>query len=362
MKDTRGMIRNVALVTVVLSLAIFGSGLLGNGTFFGAKIVFGYGGGGGGGGGGSYIPPIINAIGVPLTIGPSQAGTLTYNLGGGSVKLEVPKGAVSGTTTFKIIDSSMSCTEPSSGSAIDGTYIINAADSSSNRVSNFSSALTITLGGLVLPADVSNVGAYYYNEATSEWVLIPGATIDPAAGTATFTVNHLTKFTVLNVAGRPSTVRTLTPVCRSGTLVKGSFPAVYYCGADCKRYVFPNEKTYKTWYSNFSSVIKISDTNLAKIQVGGNVTYRPGVKMIKISINPKVYAVSKGGVLRPIKDEATATALYGSNWSRMIDDVSEIFFTNYTIGSAVNSAGDYNKDAAMSSSLSINMDKGLSGN
>ena len=32
----------------------------------------------------------------------------------------------------------------------------------------------------------------------------------------------------------------------SGGLIKGSLPAVYYIGADDKRYVFPNDKTYFT--------------------------------------------------------------------------------------------------------------------
>ncbi len=147
--------------------------------------------------------------------------------------------------------------------------------------------------------------------------------------------------------------------CTSGTLVKGSLAAVYYCGGDGKRYVFPNEKTYKTWYADFSGVTTISDSDLASLQIGGNATYRPGVKMVKITTDPKVYAVSKGGVLQPVKDEATATALYGSNWNKQIDDVPDAFFTNYTVGSAVNSASDYDKNAAMSGSQSINADKNL---
>src|SRR5258708_7028287 len=111
--------------------------------------------------------------------------------------------------------------------------------------------------------------------------------------------------------------------CTSGTLIKGSLAAVYFCGGDRKRYVFPNEKTYKSWYSDFSGVMTISDSDLASLQIGGNVTYRPGVKMVKITTDPKVYVVSMGGVLRPIKDEATASALYGSTWNKMVEDVPD---------------------------------------
>ncbi len=148
--------------------------------------------------------------------------------------------------------------------------------------------------------------------------------------------------------------------CTSGSLIKGSLAAVYYCGGDGKRYVFTNDKAYFTWYSDFSGVMKISDADLASVQIGGNVTYRPGVKMIKIQSDPKVYAISKGGTLRPIASEAVASGLYGSTWNKQIDDVSDAFFTNYSMGSALNAASDYNKANEMSGSQTINQDKNLS--
>lgn len=149
--------------------------------------------------------------------------------------------------------------------------------------------------------------------------------------------------------------------CTSGSLIKGSLPAVYYCGSDGKRYVFTNDKAYKTWYADFSSVMTISDADLASIQIGGNVTYRPGVKMLKIVSDPKTYAIAHGGVLRHVPSEACAVTLYGSAWNTMIDDVSDAFFTNYSVGAAINaSCSDYDKNAEMSSSQSINADKNLS--
>src|SRR3989338_2938836 len=74
----------------------------------------------------------------------------------------------------------------------------------------------------------------------------------------------------------------ITPLAyiNSGDLIRGeSFAAVYYMGEDGFRYVFPNDKTYFTWYENFDSVKWLSDTDMGTIQIGGNVTYRPGVKM-----------------------------------------------------------------------------------
>src|SRR3989339_2273381 len=103
----------------------------------------------------------------------------------------------------------------------------------------------------------------------------------------------------------------------AGDLIRGqSLSAVYYYGADGFRYVFPNDKTYFTWYSNFDSVKWLTDADLGKIQIGGNVTYKPGVKMIKINSDPKTYAIGEGGALRWVSTESAAIALYGSDWNK----------------------------------------------
>ncbi len=146
----------------------------------------------------------------------------------------------------------------------------------------------------------------------------------------------------------------------SGDLIKGSLPAVYYYGADAKRYVFPDVKTYETWYgSDFSAVKTITDTELATIPIGGNVTYRPGESMVKIQSDPKVYAVSQNGTLHWVSTESVASCLYGSDWSTKVNDVSDAFFVNYTIGSEITDCADYDPDAAKADSSTINVDKGL---
>lgn len=123
-----------------------------------------------------------------------------------------------------------------------------------------------------------------------------------------------------------------------GDLIKASGAAVYYYGADGKRYVFPNETTYKTWYSDFSTVKTITDAELAAISIGGNVTMRAGTKLAKITTDPKVYAVEPGGVLRWVETEAVASSLYGADWAKRVVDVPDAFFTNYSSGSSVASA------------------------
>ncbi|MEK7655956.1 MAG: hypothetical protein AAB386_04755 [Patescibacteria group bacterium] len=145
----------------------------------------------------------------------------------------------------------------------------------------------------------------------------------------------------------------------AGDLVKASGAAVYYYGADGKRYVFPNEKTYSTWYANFSSVKTITDAELAALTIGGNVTYKPGVKMVKITTDPKVYAVDKGGSLRWVESEAIATSLYGATWNTKIDDVSDAFFVNYVVGASISVATSFVSATVTAAATSIDVDKSL---
>lgn len=123
----------------------------------------------------------------------------------------------------------------------------------------------------------------------------------------------------------------------AGDLIKASGAAVYYYGSDGMRYVFPTEPTYKTWYSDFSNVKTITDAELAAIEIGGNVTVRPGTKLVKITTDPKTYAVAPGGTLRHVDSEARAIALYGSDWATRVIDISDAFWVNYKKGSAVSS-------------------------
>jgi len=146
----------------------------------------------------------------------------------------------------------------------------------------------------------------------------------------------------------------------SGDLIVGeSFTAVYYYGADGFRYVFPNSKTYFTWYDDFDGVRSISDSDMGSIQIGGNVTYKPGIKMIKINSDPKTYAIDAGGVLRHVGSEDLAVDLYGDAWNTMIDDVADGFFTNYSIGDEIADSADYSAADAEEAADGISDDKGL---
>ncbi|HTK59743.1 MAG TPA: S8 family serine peptidase, partial [Candidatus Baltobacteraceae bacterium] len=146
----------------------------------------------------------------------------------------------------------------------------------------------------------------------------------------------------------------------TGKLIKvSSSSTVYYLAVDGRRYVFPNEKTYQTWFSGFPLVKTISAQEMSSYVIGGNVTYRPGVRMLKIQTDPKIYAVARGGVLRHVTSEAVASAVYGPDWNTKIDDISEAFFINYRVGTPIFSFLDYDPIAEREGSPSIDRDKNL---
>lgn len=159
----------------------------------------------------------------------------------------------------------------------------------------------------------------------------------------------------------PTLASSISPTDLSpGDLIRGqSLSAVYYFGEDGLRYVFPNEKTYSTWYDDFDDVRWLSDSDLATIQIGGNVTYKPGVRMLKIQSSETVYAVGAGGTLHAIESETVATALYGTDWNKKVDDMPDSYFCNYSLGERLEFASQFDPDVEQQDALSINDDKGL---
>lgn len=145
-----------------------------------------------------------------------------------------------------------------------------------------------------------------------------------------------------------------------GDLIRGStYSTVYYLGADGLRYVFPNEKTYRTWYSGWNDITNIGDVALGQIQMGGNVTYKPGVKLVKINTDPRTYTVEEGGVLRWVENETLARSLYGDEWNKNVDDIPDAFFANYDIGRPIDKTSDYVLGEILANTADIGDDKDI---
>ncbi len=135
--------------------------------------------------------------------------------------------------------------------------------------------------------------------------------------------------------------------------------AVYYYAKNGKRYVFPNEKVFYTWYPDFNKVQVLPIDQMSLIPIGGNVTYHPGVKMVKFQTDVKTYMVTKGGVLRWAKTEDVARGWFGTAWNQQVDDISEAFYVNYKFGEPVASALDMALPIIRGTVSTIDDDKGL---
>lgn len=107
--------------------------------------------------------------------------------------------------------------------------------------------------------------------------------------------------------------------------------AVYYIGRDGRRHAFPNSRVYASWYQDFSQVRVVTLDTLSRIPLGANITYRPGVTMVKFTTDNKVYLHVGNRHLRWVASEAAARDLFGPDWNRHIDDISDVFYTDYLI-------------------------------
>jgi hypothetical protein len=144
-----------------------------------------------------------------------------------------------------------------------------------------------------------------------------------------------------------------------GNMATLSDTAVYYYASNGKRYVFPHEKVYFTWYKDFAAVKTLPVDQMSLIPIGGNVTYRPGTKLVKFQTDTKTYIVTRGGVLRWVKSEDIARAWFGDAWNQHVDDISEAFYINYTFGEPINHALDLALDQIRLGTRTIDQDKGL---
>lgn len=314
---------------------------------------------------------------APATATTDTSGRVIVTLTSTKAGVSVYTVTIQGTTlstfpkvTWTVSPEALASTVPSSSAgsvattptpvSADGTTKINVTVTVKNNAEVALSGKTVTLTS---------------SRGTSD-VITPAQAVTNASGVATFAVSSAQAGTALltaasdGVALRDPVAVTFSalPSVEAGTLIKlpddndpatTSDSAVYYYGANGKRFVFPNDKTYFTWYVDFSTVQTVSAATLAAIPIGGNVTYRPGVKMVKITTDPKVYAVAKGGVLQWVQTEALATALYGPEWSSKVDDVPDTFFTNYTVGAPITDAFGYSPATEIAGSPDIGTDKGL---
>jgi hypothetical protein len=265
------------------------------------------GGGGGGGGGGTSSPTIL--VVSPNGNETLDAGTATnlfWQSGGNgiiAVRLSLST------------DSGVSWTVISASETNDGLFSWTVPDlaTTHGRIK----AEGLGTGNALLVQDMSDAD---FTVRALPATIVPAPTIDADKNLP------LPPAPALCIAGTR-----IKLACAAGAGPNDPCRAVYYCGKDGKRYVFPDAQTYFSWYPDFIGIVIIAKDVMAQISIGGNITYKPG-SLVKIQTDPKVYVVSRGGVLRWIPTETIAIALFGRDWADLVHDVPVVFFLNYVVG------------------------------
>ncbi len=142
-------------------------------------------------------------------------------------------------------------------------------------------------------------------------------------------------------------------VCQDGAAVDDPCKAVYYYGRDGKRHAFPHERVFFTWYTDFSTLVEVNSNIMSSIPLGSNVTYRPGIRMLKFRTVPQVFVVTRGGILRWIATEELAASFYGPNWNQNVHDLPDSYYSNYQFGADIRSTSDFSPSREIAETNSI---------
>lgn len=119
-------------------------------------------------------------------------------------------------------------------------------------------------------------------------------------------------------------------------------PKIYYVASDGLAYPFPDAKTYRTWYANFSNVHIIPDREMRRVKKSKtNITVRPGRKLIMFEDSNRVYVSTRGAVLRHIRSAKIAKEIEGTGWQKKIIVLPIENVGSYTFGDAITKASEY---------------------
>lgn len=168
-------------------------------SYFGFTAVFGY-----GGSRGFFsvaVPLAVTAVNVPLDVSAVQQGSVekVFNNGTG-VSIDIPKGAVSGQTTFDVRLGVLSHSKSkmiNSGINLlgDHIYTVSARDMEGGDVKSFSRDLIFEFFIPDMPAESDKLAVYYFNDK-QKWIKVTNYMLDSVNKKISFAVNHLTDFAI----------------------------------------------------------------------------------------------------------------------------------------------------------------------
>ena len=328
------------------------------------------------------VATVKNSSGAPLsgktvTLSSSRGATDTIVTVNGTTNVE-------GKAYFQVLSSTAGSsiyTAMADGTTIDQTALVTftAVTPTPSVVSASRSSILTTPTSVV--ADGSSYSTVYVTVRNSSDSLLSGKAvtlfssrgatdtisivdgITNSSGQATFRVKSNTVGTAILTAiadgvtiSQTATVSfTGISVLNYGDLFKeAGSTAVYYYADNGKRYVFPTQAIYFSWYSDFSAIKTVSHGTVTSVPLGGNVLAKPGTYLVQFVsmdtpfrvLDPKVYVLTATGQLRWITSASVATSLYGADWEKKIIAVPEVYKTNYgnaVAGADVNGTADYSK-------------------
>ncbi|MFC1598561.1 hypothetical protein ACFL2U_00920 [Patescibacteria group bacterium] len=121
-----------------------------------------------------------------------------------------------------------------------------------------------------------------------------------------------------------------------GDVIQGlNSSEIYLVTSSSQKRLFPTAVVYNSWFVDYTNIKKVSEDTLSQIALGPNMILRPGTWLMKITSDPKVYAVEPNGVIRWLETEAVALSLYGVDWSKRVIDMPDTYFVDYAAGASI---------------------------
>lgn len=288
--------------------------------------------GGGGGGGSSTVvstTPLVDLTapvsGTTLTAG--TASDISWTVSGAGISTVKLEYSIDGGTTYSLIADNVD-----DGSSPYSWTV--PAVSTTTAVVKISGQDT---GKAVLDTDTSDVFTIAASTTTDDTPETPdGVTID-AEG------RHVASGSgVFGASPYDGSLQEISSV-ETGWYVRSyNYPTVYYVSADGIRRPFWDANAYFTWTDSWDDVIWVTDATLPTMTLGSPMLPQPGVVLVKITSDPRVYAVEQDGEtgeydLRWITSETIASSMYGSAWADYVIDLDPTIFPRYSVGGDITS-------------------------
>ncbi|MFA6082693.1 MAG: hypothetical protein WC773_04795, partial [Patescibacteria group bacterium] len=113
------------------------------------------------------------------------------------------------------------------------------------------------------------------------------------------------------------------------------FSTIYFVTENLERRPFLNEQTYFTWKDSFDDIKQVTDATLTTLPLMGPILPKPGVKLVKIQSDARVFEVIENPddyyrpILRWVPDETTAIERFGAEWAKNVLDLPVTIFTRF---------------------------------